>query len=222
MSTRIKVLQFFTDILRDRIKYGDRIIPVYSEHTERIEPPFITFRVQKNMRKPKPYNYKLKTNGVVDGRLMGFFDIYTVNVIIFSTSAKMRDNLTAQVKEVIDKIQANHFSFCLNFDHVNETCKTTGRTCDARKLYSYDDFEAPCPYGYQTNPEKPDYRGPITPMEAYDITNYNVKGFLHVLDYSTKPPIYTTIYEVTVTIAEVYTSSAQPITGVKIREKEDG
>lgn len=218
MKGKIKALKFFTDILRGRITYDGKVVPVYTEHTERLEPPFITFRIQKNRRLPRTYNYKIRDeSGAITGRLQGFFDVYMVNIVIFTTSIKMRDSIISQVKEIIDKVQFGHYEFCLNYDPTNYTCKTTGQECDAHKIHQPDDFEASCPYSYQEDPSKTDYRGPVGPMQEYDISNYVVKDFVHFEDYSEKGPLYTTLYNVEVTVAEIYESTATPIRKVEIR-----
>lgn len=212
--TELTPMKFFIDILRGRIKLGEKIVPVIANVEEIVELPFVTFHLSHT--RELPYHItSLEVEGLEASRKVLRLAEYTMNVIIYATSVLERDSIISQVVELVNRARIAHFMFCKNLD--GQICKTSNERCDAIQLYSEDSSYARCPY-WGVDEESPNYRGPTSPFTEYGIFSVGVGRWDYDIEPDHKPPVHIATQEVNLIVEDEKTDKLPVYTGFKLKE----
>ena len=211
--SEIQALRFMRYILKDRIAFDGKTIPVHIRLHEKIDLPFVLLQLTHNQR--LPYNltsYRPISDDDVERKLIRPHE-YTILALIYAHTPRARDTILSKVIDLLLKADRGHYSLCLRYE--NGKCTTTGEECDARRLNADSPF-LPCPFANIRDRNDPHFRDPVTPHKQFGIGYVGLGRWDYDIDADHKPPLYLAKQEVRVVVEESEREAAPRCKGVRL------
>lgn len=163
-----KIKQTFLHILRNRIVYDNKIIPVIIKDRWADMTPCITIwghtrdtgehrRQRIRVWCPLPKHHPLYDENHPNKKYPHSAQFtkkkYTIQINVWCNNEKERELIVNQVNDALFYSMHNHYDYCVNYDEKTKKCKTIDSTCLARLDKGYHGLRGQCPAPHRTKYE---------------------------------------------------------------------